>query len=38
VVGWGAYVGFLAVVLVASASLLRQPRPTPVRAPAVAMS
>ena len=38
VVGWGAYVGFLMVMLITSATLLRQPGPTLVGPPAVAKS
>ena len=38
VVGWGAYVGFIVVMLVTSASLLRQRRSAPVGSPAVAVS
>jgi len=32
IIGWGAYVGFLIVMLIASASMLRQPRPTHIAA------
>jgi hypothetical protein len=38
VVGWGAYIGFLVVVLLVSASLLRQRDTAPSGAPAVALS
>jgi len=38
VVGWGAYVGFIVVMLVTSASLLRQGGSAPVRSPTVAVS
>jgi hypothetical protein len=38
IIGWGAYVGFLIVMLIASASLLRQPRRTRAVTPAVAVS
>jgi hypothetical protein len=38
VVGWGAYIGFLVVLLLVSASLLRQRDTAPSGAPAVALS
>jgi hypothetical protein len=38
VVGWGAYIGFLVIMLLLSASLLRQPDTTPSRVPSVAVS
>jgi hypothetical protein len=38
VVGWGAYIGFLVVMLLVSASLLRQRDTAPSGAPAVALS
>ncbi len=38
VVGWGAYIGFLAVMLLVSGSLLRQGATTHARAPSVAVS
>src|ERR1700733_519140 len=38
IISWGAYVGFLIVMLIASASLLRQPRRARAVTPAVAVS
>ena len=38
VVGWGAYIGFLVVMVLVSASLLRQHEAAPSAAPAVALS
>ncbi len=38
VVGWGAYVGFLAVMLIAGVLLVRQPVGTAARAPSAAVS
>jgi hypothetical protein len=37
IIGWGAYVGFLIVMLIASASMLRHPRPAAAVTPAVAV-
>ena len=38
VIGWGAYVGFLVVMLVMSAMMLRHRRAAPAGSPAVAVS
>jgi hypothetical protein len=38
VVGWGAYIGFLVVMILVSASLLRQGDRAPVGVPSVAVS
>ena len=38
VIGWGAYVGFLVVMLVLSASMLRRRRAAPARSPAIAVT
>jgi hypothetical protein len=38
IIGWGAYVGFLAVMLITSVTMLRQPRQVSAVAPAVAVT
>jgi len=38
VIGWGAYIGFLVLMLIASGSLLKRPQSAPANSPSVAVS